>query len=159
MDLEAIIRRLIEHKVEFVLIGGLASIMHGAPVITHDVDVCLKFSRENLDRLVASLRDLHPRHRITPQRLPFEITDLNWSAFKNVYLETDFGVLDCLGEVAGIGEFEKVFEVSEQITLSVGTFRILSLDAIITAKVAAGRTHDLKTVGYLRAIKSKREGS
>jgi hypothetical protein len=156
MDLEAIIGRLIQYRVEFVLIGGLASIMHGAPMITQDVDVCIRFSRENLNRLVAAVGDLHPYHRITPQRLPFEITDQNWEALKNIYLQTDLGVLDCLGNVAGIGGFDEVYAVSEEIKVSVGAFRILSLDSLIRAKEAAGREHDLRTVGYLKAIKGKR---
>jgi hypothetical protein len=156
MDFEALIGRLIQGRVEFVLIGGLASVMHGAPVVTRDVDVCIRFSRENLDRLVGAIGDLHPRHRITPQRLPLEITDQNWEMFKNIYLDTDLGVLDCLGEVAGVGKFEAALAVSEEITVSAGTFRILTLDALIRAKTAAGREHDLRTVGYLNAIKAKR---
>jgi hypothetical protein len=157
MDLEALIQRLIREEVEFVLIGGFASVLHGAPVLTRDVDVCIRFSRENLVRLVAAIGDLHPRHRITPQRLPLEITDQNWNIFKNIYLETDLGILDCLGEVAGIGGFDQAAELSEEVSLSVGRLRILTLDALIRAKEAAGREHDLKTVAYLKAIKAKRQ--
>ena len=157
VNFEAIIRRLINLQVDFVLIGGLASIMHGAPVVTNDVDVCLRFSRDNLDRLVKAIGDLHPRHRLAAQRLPLEINDENWNIFKNIYVETDLGILDCLGEVAGIGGIDQAVAVSEETTMSFGTFRILNLDGLIRAKEAAGREHDLKTVGYLRAIKAKRQ--
>jgi len=159
MEFEALIGRLIQGRVEFVLIGGLASVLHGAPVVTRDIDICIRFSRENLDRLLVAIGDSHPRHRMTPQRLPLEITDQNWAMFKNIYLQTDLGILDCLGEVAGIGKFDEALAVSEEITVSVGTFRILTLDALIHAKIAAGREHDLKTVGYLNAIRAKRKES
>ena len=41
MELEKILARLIQGEVEFVLVGGFASVFHGAPVVTEDVDVCL----------------------------------------------------------------------------------------------------------------------
>jgi hypothetical protein len=103
-----------------------------------------------------AIGDLHPRHRLAAQRLPLEITDQNWYIFKNIYVETDLGILDCLGDVAGIGGIDQAVAVSEETTMSFGRFRILNLDGLIRAKEAAGREHDLKTVGYLKAIKAKR---
>lgn len=156
-QLDKILERLVECKVEFVLVGGLAAMVHSAPVMTEDVDICLSFTRENLDRLVEAVRDLHPRHRLTAQRLPFEINDRNWSAFKNIYLTLDWGILDCLGEVLGIGPFVKVMEESELLPFDFGNCRVLSIGGLIRAKEAVGRPHDMKTVGYLRAILEKRQ--
>jgi hypothetical protein len=107
IQLDRIIQRLTEFNVEFVLVGGYAAVALGAPVITQDVDVCLNFTKENLERLSAALVDLHPKHRITPQRLPLEITSQNWDSLKDLYLELDWGVLDCLGEVKGLGDFPR----------------------------------------------------
>ena len=39
------------HGVRYVLIGGLAAILHGASHLTTDVDVVPMEARENLDRL------------------------------------------------------------------------------------------------------------
>ena len=49
----------------------MTAILHGAVVVTQNIDVCLKFSRENLTQLAAALADLHPCHRLTPNQLPF----------------------------------------------------------------------------------------
>jgi hypothetical protein len=157
MELDRIVQRLVEAKVEFVLVGGFASIVQGASVVTEDIDVCFRFSRENLDRLLNAIGDLHPKHRITPQRLPLEVTEKNWTMFKNLYLETDFGVLDCLGEIAGIGGFDEVSARSEEMAVPFGTFRTLTLDGLIRAKEAVGRPHDLVTVRQLKLIRAKRE--
>lgn len=157
MELEDVLKRLVEHKVEFVLVGGLASVLHGAPIVTQDVDVCFHFSKENLERLRDALSDLNPKHRITPQRLPLEITENNWTMFKNLYLETDIGILDCLGEITGLGGFDAVMNLSEESDLGFGTFRILKIEALIQAKEAAGRPRDLTTVSYLKVIKATQQ--
>src|SRR4051794_20131881 len=102
-DLEAILSRLIAGGVEFVIVGGIAAVAHGATVTTFDVDVCCPFSKDNLLRLQAALADSHPLHRMTPQKLPLQITPDNAGMLRNLYLLTDFGVLDCLGEIAGVG--------------------------------------------------------
>ena len=88
-------RRLVDSNMEFVLIGGFAAGLYGYPVMTEDVDVCLNVTRENLDRLVKAVGDVHPKHRLAANKLPFEVTDANWSMFKNIYLQMDLGILDC----------------------------------------------------------------
>src|SRR5689334_11170868 len=115
MEIDDLLGRLVRQNVEFVLIGGYASILHGSPMTTQDVDICLHFTRENLGRLVTAIGNLHPNHRQTPNRLALEISDRNWSNFRNLYLETDLGVLDCLGEVLGIGSYAEVQANSEPI--------------------------------------------
>src|SRR5437868_9633149 len=113
MEFDRILKRLIDSNVEFVLIGGLAAYIYGNPIPTEDVDICLNFTKENLQRLAAAVADLHPRHRLTANRLSFEITDKNWDMFKNIYLQLDWGILDCLGDVAGVGKYEEVFKDSQ----------------------------------------------
>ena len=40
-----LLKRLSENQVEFVLIGGLAAVLHGSQTITRDIDVCLEIPR------------------------------------------------------------------------------------------------------------------
>src|SRR5213075_951683 len=94
--LSVLLQKLIAGGVDFILIGGYAAVAHGASLMTRDVDVCFRFSFENLMRLHQVLADLHPRHPMTPQKLPFEVSEENWSPLNNLYLQTDLGVLDCL---------------------------------------------------------------
>src|SRR5262245_36627225 len=110
---EALLFRLKTNKVEFVIIGGVCAVLHGVSMMTFDLDICCRFNFENLNRLEMSVRDLHPHHRLTPNKLPLELSEELASRLKNLYLQTDLGKLDCLGEVAGIGDYDKVFERSE----------------------------------------------
>jgi hypothetical protein len=154
---QALLSRLKEQKVEFVIIGGICGVLHGASLVTLDLDICCRFSRENLRRLETAVKDLHPRHRLTANKLPFELTDELCDRLKNVYLNTDLGILDCLSMVAGVGDYEQVVRQSISQGTAHGEFRILSLDALIAAKSAVGREKDLEAVKLFRAIKERKE--
>jgi len=153
---KALLSRLREQDVEFVIIGGVCGVLHGASLVTLDLDICCRFSQENLRRIEAAVKDLHPRHRLTANRLPFELTDELCRSLKNIYLNTDLGIVDCLSEVSGIGDFDQVLQQSIPYRMSYGEFRILDLDAMIASKVAVGREKDLEAVRLLRAVKEKK---
>jgi hypothetical protein len=152
-----ILKLLSESQIDFVVIGGVAAIMHGSVYVTRDVDVCMRFDEPNLKKLSNALGPFHPKHRITPQRLPFTIDDRNWQGLKNLYLATDIGILDCLSDVLGVGGYEEALKASELVRGEFGEFKTLTLDALIRAKEAAGREKDLLVLRELRIIKTKRE--
>jgi hypothetical protein len=155
-DDKALLARLQNHGVEFVLIGGVCGVMHGAGLITVDLDVCCRFGVANLRRIEAALKDLNPWHRLTPNKLPFVFTDTLCSSLKNLYLQTDLGKLDCLGDVLGVGSYEDALKHSEQFEMSFGSIRMLDLDTLIAAKEAAGRDKDKYAVPLLRAVAEKK---
>ena len=152
-----LLTRLKEREVEFVIIGGVCGVLHGLSLVTFDLDVCCPFSLENLHRIESAVKDLHPFHRLTANKLPLEFTEELALRLKNLYLQTDFGKLDCLSEVTGIGNYEAVFKNSMQYKATYGDFRILNIDALIAAKEAIGRERDILAVKLLRAIKEKRQ--
>lgn len=154
-DDKALLARLLTHEVKFVVIGGVCGVMHGLTVITVDLDICASFETANLYRLEAALKDLHPWHRLTPNKLPFELTDELCPRLRNLYLQTDFGKLDCLGEVKGVGGYDAAIKHSVELTMSFGTIRILDLDTLIAAKEAVGRDKDRYAVRLLRSIAEK----
>ncbi|MBN1676657.1 MAG: nucleotidyltransferase [Kiritimatiellae bacterium] len=155
-DLQGLLTRLIENEVDFVVVGGFAAVAHGGTLLTQDVDVCCDFSPDNLMRLQQAVADLHPVHRMTPARLPLELTPEKCRGLKNLYLDTDYGQLDCLGNVMGLGDFPDVKRGSIEVRLEAGACRILSIDDLIKAKEAMGRPRDKETVLQLRAIREKR---
>ena len=147
--------RLQQQNVEFVIIGGVCSVLHGVSLITQDLDICCRFTPENLRRIEAAVKDLHPRHRLAANKIPVELTDELCARLKNLYLQTDLGIVDCLGDVAGIGDYEVCLRRSIVHEMSYGQFRVLDLDAIIAAKEAVARDKDIAAVKQLRAIKEK----
>lgn len=153
--LQQLLERLILHEVEFVLVGGLAAWVHGSGLATRDLDVCCRFSEANLMRLQRSLEGLHPVHRMRPD-LPLDLTPQQCIDLKNLYVKTDVGIIDCLGMVLGVGDYDDVFAHSDVIDLPVGPCRILDLETLIQAKEAMARPHDLLTAQQLRAVQSRK---
>lgn len=151
-DIELLLKRLIDHKVEFVVVGGFAAVTHGAALMTQDVDVACRFTPVNLLRLQTALSDLHPFHRMTPSHLPLELTRATCRGLRNLYLATDLGQLDCLGEVLGLGGYDEVKRQSIELRLEIGRCRVLGLEALIHAKTAMGRPRDIEAVRQLKAI-------
>lgn len=133
--------------------------MHGSALMTRDVDVVCALDSENLVRIHTALEDLHPVHRMTPARLPFTVEQALSGGLKNLYLTTDWGQLDCLGEVKGVGDYETCLRQSEVLEIDGRALRVLSIDALIQAKRAMGRPRDLHAVLELEAIREQQRKS
>jgi hypothetical protein len=157
--LSQLLERLNQARVEYVIVGGMAAVFHGVPLVTRDIDICLPLTEENLQRLEQALSDLHPIHRQTPQRLPFSVATDFPRGLKNIYLRTDWGVLDCLGEISGVGDFATVARRSRLIELPIGACRILDLEALIDAKSALDRPQDKLALVHLKQIQRTRRSS
>ena len=152
VDFIQLLNRLSDYQVEYVLVGGLAAATYGSSLVTQDVDVCVNLELANLIRLKKAVIDLNPVHRLTPNRLKFDPSESELSCVKNLYLKTDLGALDCLGQIKGLGEFQDVEARVENIQLEGLTVRILSLEALIEAKRAMDRPKDQETVRQLKWI-------
>ena len=153
--LKDLICRLQSGGVEFVLAGGFGVITHGSALLTRDVDVACRMEPDNLIRLFEALESLRPVHRMTPQRLPFTRGQAEQGGLNDLYLSTDWGQLDCLGEIKGIGGYAECFSRSEALDLDGCEIRVLTLDALIEAKRAMGRPRDLHAVLELEAIRER----
>ena len=150
-----ILRLLSEHLVDFVVVGGYAVVAHGGTLVTQDIDVCCSFSPENLLRIQDALKGLHPVHRMTPQRLPLQLTKESCQGLNNIYLDTDIGQLDCLGMILGVGDFHEVKKRSFLVDVEGYPLRLLELDALIAAKKAMNRPRDKEAVLQLEALQSR----
>jgi hypothetical protein len=52
IDFPKLLRLLTEHEVAFLIIGGVAAVIHGSSRLTQDLDVVYQRSPQNLTRLV-----------------------------------------------------------------------------------------------------------
>jgi len=154
---QALLTRLRESGLDFVVIGGVCVVFHGAPLATFDLDICCPFGLENVRRIESAVADLHPFHRLTDNQLPLEASRSAFGELRNLYLQTDLGKLDCLSEVSGVGDFQAVLKQSVVADFSYGQFRFLNLDALIASKKAVGRERDWAAVRSLLAIKERNE--
>lgn len=149
----ALLARLANGRVEFVVIGGLAVLTHGHVRATLDLDICYARSPENLERIEHALSPIHPRLRGAPEGLPFFFDQRTLRNGLNFTLVTDEGELDLLGEVTGIGGYGDMALQADVVTAYDVTFKLMSLDDLIRSKAAAGRPKDLLDLEALRALR------
>ena len=138
-----------------MIIGGFAAVTHGSALMTRDLDICIVLTDETVEKLRAILADWHPKHRMTPQKLSF-LEFPKTGPVQNLYLETDFGVVDILSSVLGVGDFPRLRKSAEDFEIGGRTYRVISLEDLIAAKEAVGREKDLLAVKELKAIAAKR---
>lgn len=155
-NLNNLLKVLLENKIDFVLIGGFAGVVHGSTQVTRDIDICALVTPAEIEKLRLALKDLHPKHRMNPNFQPSFLTDpKDTSNLRNIYLETDLGVLDIISEVTAIGNFEQVKKNSVTIDVFGQKCRVISMDALIRAKEKMGRPKDRLVVAELRALQRR----
>lgn len=157
--LSQLLQRLADSRVDFVVVGGFAGVLHGSALVTRDLDICAVLTPENIERLRETLRDLNPRHRMTPQRPSFLRIPGPGESVTNLYLETDWGIVDIPSSMLGLGEFESIVANSEAFEIGGKACRLISLPDLIRAKEAVGREKDILAAMELRAIAEMRERS
>jgi len=155
MDPDRLLECLLDGGVDFVIIGGVASVLHGSTLLTRDLDVCIPLGSESLLRVQAALRELHPRLRAGAGWIPLELDATRAATLENLYITTDEGRLDCLGFVEGVGNFDAVRRDSVEFDLEGRSCRVLSLDALIRSKEALDLPRDRETVVQLKAIRER----
>ncbi len=154
-DFSTLLRRLADAGLDFVIVGGFAAVTYGSSYVTRDVDICALLTAENVGKLREALADWNPKHRMTPQRLSFLAHPPADVPVKNLYLQTDKGVVDVLSSVLGVGDFERLKRGSVEVEVEGYHYRVMSLADLIVAKEAMGREKDLLTAKELRAIAAK----
>ena len=152
MSLLSMLKGLIDAKIEFVVIGGVAARAHGSPRITEDLDVCYCTEKENLDLLAGLLASWHAYPRGVGSGLPFIMDRRTLETKPVLNLTTDQGALDLFDVVAGVGEFAAVSKASVDIDGGDVRFLALDLPGLVRAKKAAGRPKDLDQLPELEAL-------
>lgn len=156
-NLHLLLQRFADAGLEFVVVGGFAGVLHGSSYVTDDLDICAVMSPETVAKLRNALADMQPVHRMTPKRLSFLKHPPQGQPVANFYLETDAGVVDVLGDILGVGDYQTLARRAVEISLFGRFCRVISLEDLIKAKEAMGREKDLLTAKELRAIAAKRQ--
>jgi hypothetical protein len=154
LDPEALFACLADHEVEYVLIGGLAAVLHGSPVPTVDADICPSRHRENLARLAAALDDLDARLRTPdiPGGVPFPRDPQFLASVDLLNLVTRAGELDIAFLPAGGADYESLAARASHVRVRDLTIPVAALEDVIRSKEAANRPKDHRTLPVLRQL-------
>jgi predicted nucleotidyltransferase len=150
-DNEAALRSLCQHDIEFIVVGGLAAVLNGAPVNTFDVDILFSRSPENIPRILRWAEEADAFFRIQPERR-FRLNESYLNAGRHLNLLTRYGRIDLLGFIGEDLGFSQLLPQTAEMKIGGGArVRVLNLETIIAVKEALGGEKDLATLPILRS--------
>jgi hypothetical protein len=150
-----LVAHLAHHEVRYVLIGGLAAVSLGSPVVTGDLDICYERSSDNFERLASALVELHATLRGAPADLPFRLDARTLAAGDAFTFSTDLGPLDVIGTPGGTGGYADLRARATVLDLGGHEVPVASIDDLIAMKEHAGRDKDRAALFHLRALKEE----
>lgn len=159
VDFSKLLAALSTEGAEYIVIGGVAAIVHGSSRYTRDLDVVYRRSPENLDRIVKALANYSPYLRDIPPGLPFQWSAATLRFGLNFTLATSIGDVDLLGEITGGGTYDNLLSHAFKIEVFGIQCLCLDLPSLIQAKRAAGRPKDLEAIAELELILRERNKS
>jgi hypothetical protein len=149
-DFETILKVLAGFDVDFIVVGGLCAVLHGAPIQTYDLDIVHSRDSVNLERLENALRELgayyreHRHRRLLPEAARMATPGHH-------LLSTSAGPVDVLGSIAGGRDYAALLPHTVELALDETLWiRILDLATLIVTKQEAGREKDKLVLPILR---------
>ena len=138
--LQDVFKSFQHHDVKYVVIGGIASILHGVPRATFDLDILIEASPENTRRLLDALLDAGLGTAA--------LTNVQDLLANEITIFRDRVRLDVQTSTPGIN-FADAWTHRKTVTYQGQDFFILSKQDLVASKRAAGRPVDLEDVRLL----------
>ncbi len=132
-DLSALLEGLLAAGIDFILIGGLAAVIQGAPITTIDVDIVHDQSPENIAKLLAFLNSVNAHYR-RPDDKFIEPRTEDLSGKGHALFSTRSGPLDVLAAIEEGKTYKDLFGHSVEIEFRGYALRVLGLKAMIELK-------------------------
>ena len=160
-DFRRIVGAFVSHSVDFILVGGFAAIIEGVPLSTFDVDVVHARTPENVDRLLAALKQLSAIY-FDPAGRTIEPIASNLLGPGHHLLRTNAGRLDVLGHIGNGAGYDALLPETIETEDGGIRFRLLRLEKLIEIKEQVGQDKDLAVLPILRrtlALRRQREAA
>lgn len=151
-DVERLLSALIDGQVDFVVIGGIAAVLHGSARATFDLDICFAYDAANLDRLGAVLTSLGAHLRGIDEDVPFIADGATLRRADLLTLSTAAGDLDVMRAPDGAPRYDALRAHADEFDVGGFVVRVASIEDLIAMKTAADREKDRADVVELEAL-------
>ncbi len=159
---EPVFAALAAADARYVVVGGLATVLHGFARLTADIDLIVDLEPPELEKTLTVFEALSLR-----PRAPVSLRDFANPDARGMWIEekgmTVFSLWDPdrpMLELDLFAEnpipFGELWARSEVVALTGITVRIAGIDDLISLKRLAGRAQDLQDIEALEAIRAKR---
>lgn len=155
---QEVFKKLNKHKVEYLVIGGIAANLQGFSRLTMDLDIMLKPERENFARLFAAMKEIGFK-QVTPVKLDdmrFEEGQVKVAHWKGVIIvfrnpKDELERVDVF--IKNPMDFDKAYKRHEKRKVSTTRVHVAHIDDLIALKELSGREKDWRDIGYLKLAK------
>lgn len=158
-----VLKAFSESLISYVVVGGLAVVLHGHSRLTGDIDIVLDLEEKNVRRAMQLLKELNYASRVPVQLEDFANQALRESWIKEKGL-TVFSVYNKGNPIYGVDlfveypmDYKKMYASSVIKKLGNIDVRVAGLDDLIEIKSKVGRAKDLEDIQALTAIKDGQE--
>jgi predicted nucleotidyltransferase len=158
LDAANIFRRLAARGVEFVVIGGIAAVLHGSSRNTFDLDLVFATDEANLAALGDVLTELGAQLRDVDDHVPFAPDAATLRRIEILTLSTTSGDLDLLRRPTGAPDYATLRARAERFDIGDVVVSVASIDDLIRMKTASNRPKDQVDLAELTQIRSLRRG-
>ena len=148
-DFKDLLSLLNSKKVDYLLVGGFAVILHSEPRYTKDLDIWVRPSKENAVKIFAALAEFGAPLK----QLGIEISDFEKTGYF-VQLGKEPSRIDILMSVKG-AEFESAWQNRDEVVLGDITVPVISRTDLINVKLETARPQDLIDAAALKKSKKK----
>jgi hypothetical protein len=156
VDFLAILRTLAAQQIDFIIVGGVAAVLQGAPLATFDLDLVHSRKAGNISRILSVLRDLDAVYRGREDQV-LRPTSTHLASPGHQLLMTRFGALDFLGTIGTDLGYEELLPNAIELEVEGTHFRVLDLKRIIEVKEQLGQEKDRAVLPMLRETLRERD--
>ena len=155
---ESLFKALNDAKVKYVVVGGLATVLHGYARMTADIDLLVSLESEDAKRAIDALLKygMMPRLPVDPAQFADEKIRQHWRHDKNMEVFSLYHPKNALLSVdLFIHEpipYVELIARSEKMNIGDIVIPVCSLQDLIRLKTQAARPKDIDDIEHLKEI-------
>ena len=153
-------KALNDEKVQYIIVGGLATVLHGYARFTADIDLVINLNQAEAEKAIKVITSLglKPRAPVDPMQFTDENIRESWVNDKNMLVFSFFDpnnplmVLDVF--IREPFPFDEMIQRAVHMNLGELTVPVCAINDLIEMKRKAGRPKDLEDIKYLESVLS-----
>jgi len=151
-------KALNQADVKYVIVGGLATVLHGYPRFTADIDLVINLEKPEAEKAIKLITSLGLQARLPVDPMDFTVESIreSWIENKNMLVFTFYDpknpvlIVDVF--VREPIPFSELSKKAVMLEMDGEAVPVCDIEHLIAMKQQAGRAKDLEDIKYLQAI-------
>lgn len=157
-EIEGILDALNQARVRYLVVGGVAVVLHGYLRTTADLDLIIQLERDNVLRAIRTLQDhqYRPRAPVSAENFAEQQVREQWIRDKGLAVFTLWSpahpTLEIDLFVSEPFDFDAVYARALRVPLEKTEATVIALEDLIALKRGVGRPRDLEDIAALESL-------